>query len=179
MVSRFGGYASFRSHVSFLPGRRIGVVAITTGGIGTLTDLLAAFAYDLEAGRSDARIRAEQRFGELLTRSAAQRRSVAAEDSARAVLARVPLRHPLRAYVRTYTLDGFASIFVEQRAQGLHYRWGAVSGPVMRRDGADETFLIELAGADTPVTFEHAADGVASAMLVDGTRFARPVRSGR
>ena len=56
MISRFGGYHSFRSHLSFLPRRRVGVVAITNGGLGsTLTDVIAALTYDLEAGRPEAR----------------------------------------------------------------------------------------------------------------------------
>lgn len=56
MVSRLGGYASVRSHLSFLPARRIGVVAQSNADRGSrATDILAAFAYDLERGNPRAR----------------------------------------------------------------------------------------------------------------------------
>ncbi len=52
MVSRFGSYGETRSHLSFLPARKIGVVVMSNGGLSQLTDVIAAFAYDLEARKS-------------------------------------------------------------------------------------------------------------------------------
>ena len=45
MVSRFGSYHTTRSHLSFLPRRRIGVVALSTGGLGwkQIDDLVSFF----------------------------------------------------------------------------------------------------------------------------------------
>jgi chemotaxis response regulator CheB len=43
MVSRFGSYGNTRSHLSFLPNRRIGAVVMSTGGPSVLTDVIAAY----------------------------------------------------------------------------------------------------------------------------------------
>src|SRR5687767_2914404 len=91
MISRFGSYHTTRSHLSFLPRRRIGVVVMSTGGLSMLTDVVAAFAYDLEAGRTNARERAEERLAELRGNFARLLQNVARQDSTRAARQLQPL----------------------------------------------------------------------------------------
>ncbi|HET9325505.1 MAG TPA: serine hydrolase, partial [Candidatus Eisenbacteria bacterium] len=92
MISRFGSYSSTRSHLSFLPRRRIGVVAMSSGGPSVVTDIVAAYAYDLEAGRPEARTRADQRLSELRMNLG---RNAARQDSMRAARQLQPLGRPL------------------------------------------------------------------------------------
>ncbi|MGH7710616.1 MAG: serine hydrolase domain-containing protein, partial [Gemmatimonadaceae bacterium] len=130
MVSRFGGYHTTRSHLSFLPQRRIGVVVMSTGGLGsTLVDVVAALAYDLEAGRPDARQRAEQRLAELRTQLASAPQRIAAEDSVRAARQRQPLGRPLADFAGTYAEPSYGRIVFSDREGRLEYRWGALYGP--------------------------------------------------
>jgi CubicO group peptidase (beta-lactamase class C family) len=173
MISRFGGYHTTRSHLSFLPRRRIGVVALSTGGLGSsLTDVVASLAYDLEAGRPDARQRAEERLTTLGTRLVAARRGVVTSDSVRALRQQRPHR-PFADFVGAYAEPSFGEIELTLRDGGLHYRWGALYGPVEIFDGAKDQLRFEIAGSGTVLTFSFADRGPAQQVEVQGTIFSR------
>jgi CubicO group peptidase (beta-lactamase class C family) len=177
MVSRFGGYHTTRSHLSFLPGRRVGFVGMSTGGLGsTVVDVLAAFVYDLEAGKGDARQRAERRMGELEAQLARGRQAVAAEDSTRAARQRQTLGRPLSEFAGTYAEPNFGEIEFTLRGDQLHYKWGAVYGPAEIYDATKGQLRIEIAGGGTVVTFSFPERGAATSVSLQGTTFKR--RSG-
>jgi CubicO group peptidase (beta-lactamase class C family) len=175
MVSRFGSYHTTRSHLSFLPGRRIGVVAMSSGGISALTDIIAAFAYDLEAGRRDARERVAARLHDLRTRLAGGRASVANQDSVRAARQRQPLVRPLADFAGAYEEPSFGTITFAVTDSGLAYRWGALYGPAQISDAARGQIRIEVAGSGNLVTFHFADDGPGAARSIEwqGIRFVR------
>jgi CubicO group peptidase (beta-lactamase class C family) len=174
MVSRFGGYATTRSHVSFLPRRRIGVVAMSTGGLGsTATDVVAALAYDLEGGRADARQRAEQRLTELQSRFAAGLPRIAAEDSTRAARQLQPLGRPLADFAGTFSEPSYGDVVMTLRNGRLAYRWGVLYGPVEIYDAAKHQMRVELAGSGTIVTFAFPESGPARSLEVQGVTFVR------
>ena len=173
MVSRFGSYHSTRSHLSFLPGRRIGVVAMSSGGPSVLTDVVAAFAYDLEAGRSDARERAETRLAELRARMAQALRNVATQDSTRAARRLQPLGRALADFAGSYTEPSFGTITFTVRDDRLEYRWGAVYGPAELFDAAKGQWRIEIAGSGAIATFAFTSAGPARSLTLQGVTFAR------
>jgi CubicO group peptidase (beta-lactamase class C family) len=174
MVSRFGGYHSFRSHLSFLPRRRFGVVAMSNGGLGSpLTDAIAAFAYDLEAGRPEARDRAEQRLTELIARRSANLRAAEKDEAARAARQRVPLTRPAADYTGHYAEPSYGDVMISERGGRLEYRWGAVFGPAETYDASRDQLRIEIAGRDQVVTFEFAGPGPARSLSLQGIIFAR------
>ncbi len=97
MVSRFGSYSSTRSHLSFLPKAHIGVVAQTNGDLGSLaTDILAAFAYDLEMGDPNARAVAEKRLQALI-----DKRPAVLADIRKSELKRASRQQPLNRLCQT------------------------------------------------------------------------------
>jgi CubicO group peptidase (beta-lactamase class C family) len=173
MVSRFGSYSTTRSHLSFLPQRRIGVVAMSSGGFSVLTDVIAAFAYDLEAGRADARERADARLKELRTRLAQTPMSIARQDSTRAARQRQPLGHPLQDFAGRYENPGFGAIVFSLRNNQLSYRWGDVYGPVEIYNGPKQQLRIEIAGSGSVATFDFPGTGPARSVDVDGVVFER------
>lgn len=175
MVSRFGSYHTTRSHLSFLPGRRVGAVAMSSGGISALTDIIAAFAYDLEAGRADARERVAARMTELRTRAAGGRASLATQDSVRAARQRQPLGggRSLADFAGDYEEPSFGRITFTVTAGGLAYRWGALSGPAEIFDASKAQMRIEIAGSGNVVTFAFAADGPAESLTWQGVTFRR------
>ena len=176
MVSRFGGYHSFRSHLSFLPRRRFGVVAISNGGLGSsLTDVIAAFAYDLEAVRPEARDRAEQRLTELIARRSATLQAAAKDDESRAARQRVPLNRPLAEYTGRYAEPSYGEVVITERGGRLAYRWGAVSGPAETYDASRDQLRIEIAGSGQVVTFAFAGPGPARSLSLQGITFPRQV----
>jgi CubicO group peptidase (beta-lactamase class C family) len=174
MVSRFGSYHGTRSHLGFLPQRRIGVVAMTTGGLGSpLTDIIAAYAYDLEAGRADAQSRAAGRLEELRTRLAASSRAIAVSDSTRAARQRQPLGRALADFVGRYGESSFGEVTFSLSNGALQYRWGALSGPAEIFDAARQQLRIEIAGGGTVVTFSFPDAGPASSISLQGVTFSR------
>jgi CubicO group peptidase (beta-lactamase class C family) len=174
MVSRFGGYFTTRSHLSFLPQRRIGVVAMSTGGAGSnLVDIIAALAYDLEAGRPNARARAEQRFEQLKSQLAPGLRNIAAQDSVRAARQRQPLGRPLADFAGAYTEPSYGTVTFTVRDSRLEYHWGAVYGPAEIYDAAKSQLRIEIAGSGSVVTFSFPGSGPATSIELQGTTFTR------
>jgi CubicO group peptidase (beta-lactamase class C family) len=175
MVSRFGSYHTTRSHLSFLPRRRIGVVAMSSGGISALTDIIAAFAYDLEAGRPNARERVAARLHDLRTRLAGARASAATQDSVRAARQRQPLARPLADFAGAYEEPSFGTITFAVTDSGLAYRWGVLYGPAQIADAAKGQIRIEVAGSGALVTFDFADDGPGGARSIEwqGIRFLR------
>ncbi len=173
MVSRFGSYDATRSHLSFLPSRRIGVVAMANGGATGVTDIIAALAYDLEAGRPDALSRAEQRMQDARTRQQALVRNVATMDSVRAVRQRQPLGRPLGEYAGAYSDPSFGTIVFAERAGQLTYRWGALYGPVEIFDAAKAQMRLEIAGSGTVATFGFGERGPATSVTLQGATLRR------
>jgi CubicO group peptidase (beta-lactamase class C family) len=173
MVSRFGAYQSMRSHLSFLPARRIGVVSVVTGGSGQAADICATLAYDLEAGRPDARARAEQRFADLEGRRATALRRIAGSDSARAARQREPLGRPLADFTGGFSQPDYGEIRFVLEGDQLRWRWGVLSGPAEIYDAAKRQMRIEIAGSGTVVTFDLPDQGPARAIEVEGVRYLR------
>jgi CubicO group peptidase (beta-lactamase class C family) len=173
MISRFGGYHSFRSHLSFLPRRRVGVVAITNGGVGTVTDALAALAYDLEAGVVDAGARAEERYQQLKARVRSSAQQAAQNEVDRAARQQLPLDRPLSDFAGHYSEPSFGDVIFTVRDGTLDYRWGAVYGPAGVHDAARREWRIEIAGADQLVRFEFDGPGPARSISLQGVTFLR------
>ena len=174
MVSRFGGYSTTRSHVGFLPGRRIGVVVMSTGGLGSsLTDVIAAYAYDLEAGRADARTRVEQRLADLKTRLVTARRNAFTSDSTRAERQKQPLGRPLSDFAGRFREPSYGEIVFTIRNDRLEYSWGVLDGPAEIFDASKHQMRIEVAGTGNPVTFAFGGNGPARSVQLDGVAFTR------
>jgi CubicO group peptidase (beta-lactamase class C family) len=173
MVSRFGSYSSTRSHLSMLPGRRIGVVALTTGRLASLaTDIVAAYAYDLEAGRPDAEARAAARLDTLTAQVARAPRQVAQSDSVRASRQQ-PLDRALSDFAGTYKHDGLGAITFRVQSNRLRWNWGVLRGEAEVFDAAKRALRIELSGSGYIGEFEFPERGPATAVQLDGMRFSR------
>jgi len=173
MVSRFGSYSSTRSHLSMLPGRHIGVVAMTTGRAASLaTDIVAAFAYDLEAGRPDAHDRALARLDTLIAQVARAPRMVAQADSVRASRQQ-PMDRSFADFAGTYRHDGLGAITFHVAAARLRWQWGVLNGEAEVFDAAKRSMRIELAGSGYVAEFEFPDRGAASAVRLEGMRLSR------
>ena len=154
MVSRFGSYVTTRSHLSWLPARRIGVVAQTNGPVaGGLPDIIAAFVYDLEAGRPIARIFAEQRLDALAKTLPKMRAEMAQFDSVRASRQQ-PLRHPLKDFAGSYSNKMYGALTFYEEKGALRYRWGVLDGPVEVYDAKRDQMRLEVAGDGKVAAFD-------------------------
>jgi hypothetical protein len=149
-------------------------VALSTGGLGSsLTDVVAALAYDLEAGRPEARSKAAERLKELEGRLAMTRQRTAAEDSIRAARQRQPLGRPLADFAGAYREPSYGEIVFVEGDGRLEYRWGAQYGPAEIYDAAQSQLRIEIAGSGNVVSFRFDGAGPAGSLEVQGVTFLR------
>jgi CubicO group peptidase (beta-lactamase class C family) len=173
MVSRFGGYVSFRSHISMLPARRIGVVAQTNGvGASSVTDLIAAFAYDLEAGRADARAVAAARLDSATARLPRLREQSARSESQRAAR-QEPLRRPLSDFAGSYFNEMYGTLEFRVTDGALRYRWGVLEGPTEVLDAGRNQLRVEIIDSGMQASFHFDGTGPARSVDLGNLRFTR------
>jgi CubicO group peptidase (beta-lactamase class C family) len=177
MVSRFGSYSSTRSHISFLPRRRMGMVAQTNGPMASsATDLVAALAYDLEAGRPDAFAKAEQSLMNVARRRAQYIADVTQNDESRAARQK-PTKNPIQDFVGSYEREGYGVMSFELRGNTLWYKWGVLSGPAEVYDANSNVLRIETpASGGTTVPFKFPRNGPAEEMEFRGDTWKRVAR---
>jgi hypothetical protein len=173
MVSRFGGYSSTRSHLSFLPRRRIGVVTQTNGDLGfEATDILAAFAYDLEKGNPNARALAGERLQSLIKARPKALANIARADSILASRVQ-PQRRPWSDFAGSYRHPWYGTITFEQRGDSLHYRWGALYGVATGRSDNGKVLRIQFVDTGNSVAFDFPRSGPATALELRDETFTR------
>ena len=179
MIGRFGGYHSFRSHLSFLPRRRIGVVAVANGGLGSaFSSLLAAYVYDLEAGRSSALARVNERMAELeanFRRAAAE----AGADAEKLVVQRATFSAAdADRLVGRFSEPDLGTIIIERQNDRLTYRWGVMHGAVRALDLFKRTAQLDVAGSDIPMEINGSQRGEITGVSIQGISFVK-VPTGR
>jgi CubicO group peptidase (beta-lactamase class C family) len=169
MVSRFGSYTGFRSHLSMLPARRVGVVAQVNSGPGwPLTDIIAAYVYDLFLGRIDAEARGQARLDSLATQLQTRRTRLAG--------AAQPLLTPPRPpsdYAGRFEDDALGRIEVVPDETGLRVRWGVLDLPLEVRDAATHVFAARYLGGVPTIRFVFSGTGRPEALEADGRRAPR------
>lgn len=169
MVSRFGSYTGFRSHLSMLPARRVGVVAQVNSTPGwALTDIIAAYVYDLFLGRIDAEARGQARLDTL----AAQLRTRKTRLANATQPVRTPPR-PLSDYEGRFEDAALGRIEILPDEDGLRVRWGVLDLPLEVRDAEKHIFVARNFGGLSPIRFIFAASGPAEALETEGRRVPR------
>jgi len=173
IVSRFGGYVGFRSHISFLPARRVGVVAQTNGGTaGPLTDFIAAYVYDLAAGRPDADARAEERLAGAAP-ALERARTAAREDRARRAARPQTLPRPLADYTGSFESPALGRMEWRVENGALRARFGVLEPAVEVFDAAAGQLRMQLPGNGEVVAFVFEGDGPATGLRFRDYVFAR------
>ena len=173
MISRFGSYDATRSHLSYLPRRKIGVVALTTSPLASrFTDVLAGYVYDLEAERPDALVRAEAGLAAIRERLKGLPAQLATTEATRAARQK-PLRYPLSAYAGTFEHPGYGPITFAERDGRLTYTYGAWSGKVETFDPEKNQFRVEYGGGGAVATFTVGDEGRAREVELQGLKFSR------
>ncbi len=173
MVSRFGSYTGFRSHLSMLPARRIGVVAVVNGNSGSgVTDIIAAYAYDRLLGKPDAEARGASRLDSLATRLKTLRQRAGEADSARAARQR-PLPRPTADYTGGFDSPGFGRVVISETKGKLMIRWGVLESALAPYDVAKDQLSAVLLGGENIVEFRFGPAGLAQEVTIDNATFAR------
>ncbi|MFA0810240.1 serine hydrolase domain-containing protein [Microbulbifer epialgicus] len=169
LIHHFGGFSGARSHVSFMPDRKIGVaVFINDSEVGNpLADVIANYIYDSLIEENDA----EENYKDSLE-EAIKRRQVAKERLAasKARLANRPstLSLPLDKYVGKYSSIFGESIAVEVNNGKLHFVEGDFSTPTTPYTKAESVRFNHISGLPMVMKFSLDQNGdVYQLLLVD------------
>jgi CubicO group peptidase (beta-lactamase class C family) len=175
IIHRFGSFPGYRSHVSFEPASKTGVVVLVNGGgpASPAADLMATYVYDRLLGRADLTAEYDRRVTELESR-AAEYKKAAADELAKRAARNAPLPHPLGAYAGRYENAKLGAMMWRVVGDGLEVRMGVASSRAEVYDAAKDKLRIELFGGGSVAAFEFpASGGAATALTMNGERFER------
>ncbi len=176
LIHRFGSFPGFRSHVSFMPERGVGVVVLVNEGtLGShLADAVAWALYDRLLERPDT----QTYFAEHLaaTRATlAEGREALRADRARRANRSQTLPHPLAAYAGRYVNDEIGTLEIDLTGNRLQARAGEAESGVEVYDAQAEQLRLELTGGGSVATMVFADGEGQKAIAVEwlGRRFER------
>lgn len=175
IVHRFGGFPGYRSHMSFEPESRIGVVVLVNGDgpASPAADLIASYVYDRLLGRDDLEPEYERRLHDLEL-EAANEETDAADHLAERARRLAPLAHPLAAYAGTYVSPRFGTLTWRVVADGLEVHMGVASSRAEVFDAAADELRVTLTGGGLVARFEFpSGGGHATAVTIADERFER------
>jgi CubicO group peptidase (beta-lactamase class C family) len=161
LISRFGSYAGFYSHLSFMPENRLGVVVeVNDGMLGSfLADAIANSIYDLLLGKGDDAHAAVARAQAM---AAGGRQQLAAELEKRAQRPQI-LPLPFEAYAGTYTNDAWGAMIWSLAEGRLCVAIGVARSCAEVYDGSRHQLRVELTGSGEVVTFAVEGESVTAA----------------
>ncbi len=178
LIHRFGGFSGYRSHMSFMPAHRIGVVVLVNGDgpASPASDLIATYIYERLLGKPGIEARFTARLDTLVQRAEESRPGIAQHLAERAARL-APLRHPLEAFAGTYESPLLGRMTWRVLAGGLEMRVGLAESRAEVYDAAAEQLRVEVGGSGVVATFHFdSGGGPARAVTVAGVRFERVER---
>ena len=175
VVYHHGGYPGYRSHVSFMPERRIAVgVFVNNDALGgRLADIVATYAYDWWLQTENLEADYAKQLQETLTRFESLRQGIAAEAAARAKR-EWQLTQPFADYAGTYRNDLLGTIEITVKEKALAVRMGnmyAVATPYTQKDTI--RVVMQPGGNGDVIGFIKDAEGKISSMNYSGLTFTR------
>lgn len=159
LIHRFGGFAGYRSHVSFMPGRGIGVVVLMNGGDASagLIDVVATAIYDEMLGRVEGHARYLERLAGFERDLANARSGLETEREKRAARSQV-LRRPMSDYAGRYTNDLMGTIELRTSGGALDALFGAARSRVEVYDTEKNQLRVQLLGRGSVLTVRFAGE---------------------
>jgi hypothetical protein len=171
VVYHHGGYPGYRSHVSFMPERKIAVGVLVNNDAlgGRLADMLATYAYDWWLQTENLEVDYARQLQENLTAFENRRQGIAAEAAQRSKR-EWQLTKPFADYAGKYRNDVVGTIEIAAKEKALTVRMGylnAVATPFTEKDtirvvmtpgGNGEVigFLKDAEGKITSLTYDRA-----------------------
>ena len=169
MLHHFGAFAGFHAHLSFIPGKNIGLVVLNNEDVLSprLTNLIADYAYGVLLNEPDIQAKMRGRFDDLQAQAREMKSAVAKQ---RAVIQGRAWRlsQPLEAYVGTYSNALLGDIQVDLNAdRTLTIRWGKLVAAATGYDGENQVRVefspnsgevvsfVTRDGRVDAITFEH------------------------
>ena len=174
LVSRFGSFSGYRSHMSFMPGRGIGVIVLVNAyPLATATaDVMATYIYDRLNDKPKMDLAAKLGLSDLRAHAQALRTNLA-KDAADRKARRVPLPRPLQDYAGTYENNSFGRMEWRVAGGGLEVRMGVASSEAEVFDSATHQVRVAIAGDRELMEFVVPTAGPARAVKYRNQTFER------
>jgi len=175
VIYHHGGYPGYRSHVSFMPERKVAVGVLVNNDQlgGRVADMLAAYAYDWWLQTENLEVDYARQLQESLTVYENRKRGIAAEAAARAKR-EWQLTKPLTDYTGKYRNDLLGTIEIEAREKTLAVRMGlmnTLATPFTEKDTI--RVVMEPGGNGEVIGFVKDGEGKFSSITFRGVTFTK------
>lgn len=178
VIYHHGGYPGYRSHVSFMPDKRVAVgVMVNNDAIGgRLADMLAAYAYDWWLRTENLEADYARQLEETSKAYESRRQGIAAEAAARAKREWL-LTKPLAEYEGNYVNEMAGTIEIAAKDKALTVRMGRVYTVATPYTQPDTIRVVMLPGGNGEVmAFLKDPEGKFGSLNLSGVIFTRVVK---
>ena len=175
VVYHHGGYPGYRSHVSFMPDRKIAVgIMVNNDQLGgRLADMLAAYAYDWWLQTENLEADYAKQLQETLKAFENRKQGIAAEAAQRAKR-EWQLTKPFTDYAGKYRNDLLGTIVIEVKEKALGVRLGYMNTVATPFTDKDSIRVVMLPGGNGEViSFVKDAEGKVVSMNYGGVTFTK------
>jgi CubicO group peptidase (beta-lactamase class C family) len=175
VIYHHGGYSGYRSHVSFMPDKRVAVgVLVNNDQIGgRLADMLAAYAYDWWMRTENFEVEYDKQLQDTVKAYERRKQAIASEAAARAKR-EWQLSKSFSDYAGTYTNDLMGTIEIAAKEKALAVRMGNLNAVATPYTQPDTIRVVLLPGGNGEViAFLKDAGGKIGSLSYDGFTFTR------
>jgi CubicO group peptidase (beta-lactamase class C family) len=175
VIYHHGGYPGYRSHVSFMPDKKIAVgVLVNNDAIGgRIADMLAAYAYDWWLRTENLEADYARQLQDTVKAYESRKQGIAAEAAARAKR-EWQLTKPFSDYAGTYTNDLLGTIEIVAKEKALAVRMGklnTVATPYTEKDTI--RVVMQPGGNGDVIAFVKDTEGKFGSLSLGGVTFTR------
>ena len=175
VVYHHGGYPGYRSHVSFMPERKVAVgIMVNNDALGgRLADMLAAYAYDWWLQTENLEVDYAEKLQETLTAFENRKQGIAADAAGRAKR-EWQLTKPFTDYAGKYRNDLLGTIEIVAKEKALAVRMGYMNTVATPFTEKDTIRVVMLPGGNGEVMgFVKDAEGKFGSMTYGGVTFTK------
>jgi len=175
VVYHHGGFAGYRSHVSFMPERKVAVGVLVNNDAlgGRLADMLAAYTYDWWLQTESLEAVYASQLQETLTSYENRKQRFAAEAAGRANR-EWQLTKPFTDYAGKYRNDLWGTIEIAAKDKGLAVRMGYVDTVATPFTEKDTIRVVMVPGGNGEVIgFIKGAEGKFDSLTYTGATFTK------
>jgi CubicO group peptidase (beta-lactamase class C family) len=175
VIYHHGGYPGYRSHVSFMPDKKIAVGVLVNNDTlgGRLADMLAAYAYDWWLQTENFEADYARQVQETVTAYESRKQGIAAEAAVRAKR-EWQLTKPFTEYAGKYTNDLLGTIEIVAKEKALAVRMGNIHTVATPYTQKDTIRVVMLPGGNGDVIgFAQDADGKVGSLNFGGATFTK------
>jgi len=175
VVYHHGGFPGYRSHVSFMPEKKVAVgVLVNNDAIGgRLADMLAAYAYDWWLRTENFEVDYAKQLQETLTAVENRKQGIAGEAAQRAKR-EWQLSKPFADYAGKYTNELHGTIEIVAKENALVVRMGHINAVATPYTQKDTIRVVMLPGGNGEVIgFTQDAEGKFGSLNFGGVTFTK------